>query len=213
MVFGSWHSGEVVVAENLLWIFRRKHVNRVTSAWTSVCLSRPSEPPYRAENANKRSHANGIVHIVRAHGLDCWEKEHNADERDPGDCDRIHRFAPFAHCVWSRVEHNASFVPPMGNDDRNVTDIQCGSRDVENSSDGQGTTNANEIQAAAEGNHEPDSVDWSMSKGVNLAPESVLSLVLAPPFVEQLLTQRTERLHHEKMPTPFSHSPTWQSSQ
>jgi hypothetical protein len=125
----------IVVAENVFWVLRWKHVDGIASPRTSVFLSRSGEPPHRAEKTDEGCHTDGIVHVVGSDWLDGREEEHNTNEADPCHCDCIDRLAPSAHCVWTRVENHSTLVPSMCNDNRDVADIQGGRGDVENSRD------------------------------------------------------------------------------
>jgi hypothetical protein len=129
-------SGRIVVAEDLLWVLGRKHVDGIVGSWADVSLPRSGEPPHRAEKADEACHANGVVHVGhldRSHG---WEEEHDTNEDDPCHRNGVDRFAPSAHCVGSRVELHLSFVPTVCDDDCDVADIQGWRGDVEDGGDG-----------------------------------------------------------------------------
>lgn len=70
------------------------------------------------------------------------------------------------------MEDNRAFVPSVGDDDSNVADIQGWRGNVENCGNGQCTSNADEIETAAEGDYKPDSIDRSVSILVHFAPKS-----------------------------------------
>ena len=166
-------SRRVVVAENLLWVLWREHVDSVSRPRTGVRFPRSGKPPNGAKEANEACHADSVVHVVRLHRPHRWEEEHNANEDDPCHRNCIDRFAPSAHGVWTRVELDLSFVPSVCNNDGDVAYIQGWRGDVENSRNGQRAADTDQIEAAAEGYDEPDSIDRCVREAIDLAPEPV----------------------------------------
>ena len=132
----------IVVAENVLWILGWKHVDGIAGARAGVLFPCPGIPPGRAKQANEGCHTNSVVHVVGPHWLHGREEQHNTNEDNPCDCDRIDRLAPFAHGVWSRMEDDSVFVPSVCDDDCNVTDVQSGRGDVKNSRDREGASDS-----------------------------------------------------------------------
>ena len=132
----------VVVAEDVLWILRWKHVDGVACARAGVLLPCTRIPPNRAKQANEGCHTDSVVHVVGPDWLDSREEQHNTDEDDPCHCNRIDRLAPSAHCVWSRVESDSILVPSVCNDDCDVTDVQGRGGDVEDSRNGKSASDA-----------------------------------------------------------------------
>lgn len=60
----------------------------------------------------------------------------------------------------------------MRKDDGDVREVQCRSSDVEDRDDGLGGSDADEVQADAEENDEPDGIDGGAGVGVYFAPEA-----------------------------------------
>lgn len=204
----------VIVAEDLLGILRWKHIDGVGGARPNVCLPSPSVPPDCAEQADETRHADGIVHVACLDRLRRGEEQYHTDEDDPCDCNRVDGLAPLAHGIWSGVELDLSFVPSMRNDDSNVANVQGWRGNVEDGGDGQRASNADQIEAAAEGDDEPDRVDRRVCVAIDLAPEAItcVSLRYGMFLRGQKLTPKTERRRREKTPTPSVHSPAWQSN-
>jgi len=113
----------IVIAENVLWVFWWKHIDRIACARASILLPRSCIPPHCAEETDKGCHTDGVVHVVWSDRLDGREEEDDTDEYDPCHCNRIDWFAPSAHRVWSRVEDHGAFIPSVCNDDSNVADV------------------------------------------------------------------------------------------
>lgn len=59
----------------------------------------------------------------------------------------------------------------MRNDDGDVAEIESRRGDVEDGDDRQGAADSNEVEAATEGDDEPDCVHRRLRVGVDLAPE------------------------------------------
>jgi len=64
-------------------------------------------------------------------------------------------------------------VNAMCYDDGNITKIKSRRCDVENCNDCLRRSNADEVEAAAECDYQPDSIDRSMSEVVDLAPKAM----------------------------------------
>jgi len=171
-------SGCVIIVENLLGILRRKHVDGVGGARANVRLPSSSVPPDCAEQPDEARHADGVVHVACLDWLRRGEEQYNTDEDDPCDCNCVDRLAPFAHSVRSRVEVDLSFIPSMRNDDNNVANVQGWRGNVEDGGDGQRASNTDQIEAAAEGDDEPDRVDRRMCVAIDLAPEAITCVSL-----------------------------------
>lgn len=71
------------------------------------------------------------------------------------------------------MELDFAFVPSVRYDDGDVADVESGSRDVENTENGQGASNADHVETAAEDDHEPNRIDGCVRNVVNLCPEAV----------------------------------------
>jgi hypothetical protein len=137
MIACTWRqSGRIVIAKNLLWVLRRKHVDGIVRSWADVSLPCSGEPPHCTEKTDETCHANGVIHVGhldRSHG---WEEEHDTDEDDPCHRNGVDRLAPSAHCVRSGVELHLSFVPSVCDDDCDVADIQGWRGNVKDGGDG-----------------------------------------------------------------------------
>jgi hypothetical protein len=163
----------IVVAEDLFRVFWRKHSNGVIGPWSSVRFSRSSVPPDCTEEANERGYGNSIVHVASPHRLHCGEEEDDTDEDDPDHRNSVDRFAPLAHSVRTRVELDLSIVPSVGNDNGNVAYVQGWSGDVEDGRDGQRAADTYQVETAAKGHNQPDSINWRLREAVDLAPKPV----------------------------------------
>lgn len=76
------------------------------------------------------------------------------------------------------MELDAPFVPTVRDDDGNVTYIKGGRGDIEDSNDGKGAADADEVQARAESYDEPDGVDGRVCQGIDFGPEPITPLTL-----------------------------------
>jgi hypothetical protein len=130
-------------------------------------------PPEHAEQSNETCHANGVIHIRSCDRLDRGEKQDNADEAHPGNCNRVDRFAPPTHGVRPRDELDAVFVHSMCDDNGNVANVESWGGNVEDSNNRQRASNSNQIETTAESDDEPYGVYRCTSDVVDLAPETV----------------------------------------
>lgn len=129
------------------------------------------KPPGHAYDSNESSDADCIVHVCRRNGPYGWEKQYNTDKENPDHSNRIHRSTPSTHGVWTFDEWYAVLVYAVGNDDSNVTEVECWSCNVEDCHNCLARANADEIESAAKGDHEPYRIDRCSSKFVDLAPD------------------------------------------
>lgn len=70
------------------------------------------------------------------------------------------------------MEFDLALVPSVCDNNSDVANIQGRSGNVEDGGDGKRASNTDEIEAAAEGDHEPDSVHRRMRIMIDFAPES-----------------------------------------
>jgi hypothetical protein len=137
-------------------------------------LSRSNVPPRHAEERDKRSNANGVIHVCGRDRFDGREEQNDTDEADPDDCHSVDGLTPFPEGVWAFDELHSVLIDTVSNDDSDVADIQCRCCDIENGNDGQGAADADQVETTAEEDNEPDSVDGRVCELVDLAPEAVL---------------------------------------
>lgn len=91
--------------------------------------------------------------------------------------------------------------------DGRVREIEGWCSDVEDSDNSESGPDSNEIESDREEHDEPDSVDWSLSVGVNFRPESEELSVRAQIEIGGLHTLKMAKLHHEKMHMPCEYLP------
>ena len=73
------------------------------------------------------------------------------------------------------MEFDLALVPSMCDDNRNVADIECRSGDIEDRNDSRGASDANKVEATAEGYDKPNSIDWSVRDRIDFAPKPTYS--------------------------------------
>lgn len=73
------------------------------------------------------------------------------------------------------MEDNAVFIPAMSDNNRNVGQVEGRCSDVEDSSDGEGRANADQVETTAEDDHQPHGVNGCVGVGVYLGPEAGMS--------------------------------------
>ena len=149
----------------------------VVSHWSSQIsednvLLRRQEPPAHSNNRDDRRNTDSVVHIRGSDRLDRREEQYHADEEHPNHGDQIDGLTPAAHSVRTRYERDAVLVDAVRDDDGDVAEVECRCGDTEDTHDSLRRSNADQVQAGAEGHDEPDGVDGGLGEGVYFAPEA-----------------------------------------
>jgi hypothetical protein len=116
-------------------------------------LSRSNIPPAHAEQGNKPSHANCVIHIRRRNRLDGWEEQNHANEANPAYRYGVDGLAPSAQGVRSLDKLDSILVNAMRNNDSNIAEIERRRCDVENGNNGEGTAYSNKVETATKHYH------------------------------------------------------------
>lgn len=142
-------------------------------------LSRSNVPPAHAKQGNKPCHANCVIHIRRRNWLDGWEEQNHTNEANPAHRYSINGFAPSAQGVRSLDKLDPILVNAVRDNDSNIAEIERGRRNIENGNNGEGAAYSNKVETATKHYHQPHCVDWCLCEMVNLAPETVQSLLVS----------------------------------
>jgi hypothetical protein len=128
----------------------------------NIRLPGPKPPPTQGKSRNPRRNHNSIIHILRCNRIYSGEQQYHSHISHPSQRNIIYRLLipsegerPFAQSFETEVVS----VVEAECDNSHVAAIEGWGCDVEDGGDGFNAAEADEVEAAAEKDNEPDAVE------------------------------------------------------